>query len=52
MAEGAGNKGIAAGLSITESTVKTHVAKIFQKLDVSGRTDAVTKAIRKGIIKV
>ena len=52
MAEGAGNKAIAADLSITESTVKTHVAKIFQKLDVSGRTDAVTKAIRKGIIEV
>ena len=52
MAEGAGNKAIAADLSITESTVKTHVANIFQKLDVSGRTDAVTNAIRKGIIKV
>ena len=52
MAEGAGNKAIAAGLSISESTVKTHVANIFQKLDVNGRTDAVTKAIRKGIIEV
>ena len=52
MAEGAGNKAIAADLSITESTVKTHVAHIFRKLDVSGRTDAVTKAIRRGIIKV
>jgi DNA-binding NarL/FixJ family response regulator len=52
MAEGAGNKAIATDLSITESTVKTHVANIFQKLDVSGRTDAVTKAIRKGIINL
>ena len=52
MAAGAGNKAIATDLSITESTVKTHVANIFQKLEVSGRTDAVTKAIRKGIIKV
>ncbi len=52
MAKGAGNKGIAADLSISESTVKTHVANIFQKLDVGGRTDAVTKAIREGIIKV
>ena len=52
LAEGAGNKAIAADLSITESTVKTHVANIFQKLDVSGRTDAVTKAIRMGIISV
>ena len=52
IATGAGNKGIAEDLSISESTVKTHVANIFQKLDVSGRTDAVTKAIREGIIKV
>lgn len=52
LARGAANKAIAEGLSISESTVKTHVANIFQKLDVSGRTDAVTKAIREGIIKV
>ena len=52
MAKGAANKAIAEALSISESTVKTHVANIFQKLDVSGRTDAVTQAIRKGIIKV
>lgn len=52
VAQGAGNKAIAADLSISESTVKTHVANIFQKLDVNGRTDAVTQAIRKGIIKV
>ena len=52
IADGAGNKVIAQDLSISESTVKTHVANIFQKLDVRGRTDAVTKAIRAGIIKV
>ena len=52
MANGAANKAIADDLSISESTVKTHVANIFQKLEVSGRTDAVTKAIRMGIIKV
>ena len=51
MAEGTGNKATAADLSIAESTVKTHVAKIFQKLDVTGRTDAATKAVREGIIK-
>ena len=52
MAKGGANKTIAESLSISESTVKTHVANIFQKLDVSGRTDAVTQAIRKGVIKV
>ena len=52
LAKGAGNKAIAGELSISESTVKSHVSNLFQKLDVSGRTDAVTKAIREGIIKV
>ena len=37
MAKGSANKQIASDLSITESTVKTHVANIFQKLEVSHR---------------
>ena len=52
MAKGSANKQIAGDLSITESTVKTHVANIFQKLDVSHRTEAVTKAISPGIISL
>ena len=52
MSTGAANKEIAAALSISESTVKTHVANIFQKLEVNGRTEAVTKAMQKGIIKL
>ena len=52
MAKGSANKQIAGELSITESTVKTHVANIFQKLDVSHRTEAVTKAMSQGIIKL
>jgi DNA-binding NarL/FixJ family response regulator len=50
MSTGAANKEIAASLSISESTVKTHVANIFQKLDVNDRTGAVTTAVQKGII--
>ena len=50
MAKGSANKEIAASLSISESTVKTHVANIFQKLDVNHRTEAVTQALQKGII--
>ena len=52
MARGAANKEIAGALSISESTVKTHVANIFQKLEVNDRTGAVTKAMQKGIIKL
>ena len=52
MAQGSAKKQIAADLSISESTVKTHVTNIFQKLEVSHRTEAVTKAMSKGIIKL
>ena len=52
MARGSANKQIAADLSISESTVKTHVTNIFQKLEVGHRTEAVTKAMSKGIIKL
>ena len=52
MAKGAANKEIAAGLSISESTVKTHVSNIFNKLEVNDRTGAVTMALRRGIIKL
>ena len=52
MARGSPNKSIAASLSISESTVKTHVANIFQKLEVNQRTEAVTKAMSMGIIKL
>ena len=52
MAKGAANKEIAASLTISESTVKTHVANIYQKLEVSHRTEAVTQALQRGIIKL
>lgn len=52
MAKGASNKDIADQLSITQSTVKTHITSIFQKLDVTTRTEAVTTALKKGIIQL
>ena len=49
MAKAAANKEIAAALSVSESTVKTHVANIFHKLDVNGRMEAVTTALQRGL---
>ena len=49
---GAANKEIAAQLLIGESTVKTHVIHILNKLGVKGRTEAVVEAARRGIIKI
>lgn len=52
MAKGVSNKDIADQLSITQSTVKTHITSIFQKLDVTTRTEAVTTALKRGIIQL
>ena len=52
MAKGGENKEIAAELSLSESSVTTHVAGIFQKFNVNDRTRAVTKAMHRGIIKI
>jgi DNA-binding NarL/FixJ family response regulator len=52
LAKGLANKQIAAQLSVSENTVKTHVASIFQKLGVNDRTGAVTAALQRGVIKL
>jgi NarL family two-component system response regulator YdfI len=50
LAEGLSNKLIAHQLNISEHTVKTHVASIFAKLGASSRTEAVSQAIRRGLV--
>jgi DNA-binding NarL/FixJ family response regulator len=52
IAKGASNKLIATSLNIGESTVKTHIQNIFHKLNVGDRTEAVTEAIKKGIVRL
>ncbi|GGG01518.1 DNA-binding response regulator [Rhodococcoides trifolii] len=48
VADGKTNSDIGAALFITEATVKTHLLRIFGKLDVSDRTAAVTTALDRG----
>lgn len=50
VAAGRSNKQIAADLGIGESTVKTHLLRMFDKLGVGDRTRAVTLAMERGLI--
>jgi two-component system, NarL family, response regulator len=46
------NREIAGALDITEGTVKLHVSSILGKLGVSDRTEAVTRALQRGIVQL
>lgn len=50
IAKGLSNKSIAEAIGRTESTVKVHVLHVLEKLGVNDRTEAVTIALRRGII--
>ena len=50
IAAGRSNNEIAAELNVSPHTVKTHVARLFEKLDARRRTDAVNKARELGIV--
>jgi len=50
LARGLRNKEIAARLNVSERTVNFHLANIYQKLNVSGRTEALSKALEQGLI--
>jgi DNA-binding NarL/FixJ family response regulator len=50
LAEGLSNKAIAGRLRISDQTVKFHVAAISGKLGAANRTDAVRRAVRRGLI--
>jgi NarL family two-component system response regulator YdfI len=50
LAEGVGNREMAARLGISDHTVKFHISSILDKLGAATRTEAVTMGIRMGII--
>ena len=50
IAEGLSNREIGERLFVSENTVKTHSSRLFQKLDVSRRTQAVQKGKQLGLI--
>jgi DNA-binding NarL/FixJ family response regulator len=52
LAGGGGNRDIASSLFISEETVKVHVKHIMEKLGAADRTEAVTIAVRRGVIEL
>jgi len=50
LADGLGNKQIAARLGISTNTVKTHLELLFEKLGVSSRAEAVATAVKRGLL--
>src|SRR5919197_1146458 len=52
LADGKANKEIANELGISERTVKTHLAHLFEKLGATSRTEAVKVATRRGLVRL
>jgi DNA-binding NarL/FixJ family response regulator len=51
LAAGRSNKEIAQQLEVSPNTIKTHVAKLFEKLEVGRRTEAILRARELGILR-
>src|SRR5687767_190667 len=52
MADGKSNKEIANELGISDRTVKTHLGHLFEKLNVTSRTEAIKVASRRGLVRM
>lgn len=52
VADGLGNKQIAARLGISANTVKTHLELLFEKFGVSSRAEAVAMGVKRGLLLI
>ncbi len=52
IADGISNKEVADNLVLAEGTIKAHMTNILVKLNAADRTEAVTIAIRRGILQI
>jgi DNA-binding NarL/FixJ family response regulator len=52
LAVGKSNKEIGVAFNISEATVKVHVTHILEKLKVTGRTEAINVAVRRGLVNM
>jgi DNA-binding NarL/FixJ family response regulator len=52
LATGRSNREIGEALGISDGTVKIHVTHLFAKLDVSNRAEAITTALRRGLVRL
>lgn len=52
LADGKPNKVIGTDLAISEVTVKSHVQSVFRKLNVLSRTEAISVANRRGLLRI
>jgi two-component system NarL family response regulator len=50
LSRGKSNKEIGSVLDISEATVKVHITHILEKLKVTGRTEAINEAVRRGLV--
>jgi two-component system NarL family response regulator len=51
VAVGKANREIGESLNISEGTVKIHLSHLFEKLGAASRTEAVAKAVERGLIR-
>lgn len=52
IAKGVSNPEAAQALNVSRATIRTHLEHIYKKLDVTNRVEAVTEALRKGLIRM